>query len=78
MHYPFTRCLSGPWAPDSVPIFCQFKGNLLAFHTYNLLLLLHLKMILTIKLCDMEQIYTQDTQGVHSALVPRQVLRHQV
>lgn len=35
-------------------------------------------MILTIKLCDMEQIYTQDTQGVHSALVPRQVLRHQV
>ena len=72
------RCLSGHWAPDSVHIFCQFEGNLLAFHTYNLLLLLHLKMILTIKLCDMEQIYTQDTQGVHSALVPRQVLRHQV
>lgn len=72
------RCLSGHWAPDSVHIFCQFEGNLLAFFTYNLLLLLHLKMILTIKLCDMEQIYTQDTQGVHSALVPRQVLRHQV
>ena len=72
------RCLSGHWAPDSVHIFCQFAGNLLAFHTYNLLLLLHLKMILAIKLCDMEQIYTQDTQGVHSALVPRQVLRHQV
>lgn len=40
------RCLSGHWAPDSVHIFCQFEGNLLAFHTYNLLLLLHLKMIL--------------------------------
>lgn len=50
----------------TVHTLCQFQGSTLAFHTHILLLLV-LKMILTIKLCEMEQICTQDTQGVYSA-----------